>query len=223
MWYIYIYICVCVCVCACACAFACACACVCEMNYAFRGSDNRVTIWTNAELLSISYGSYFNGFFIYSFIWLNDFEIDVREISATLSRLQCAIKSIMYFWGQPSEWYPFGPCRITYKMMLNSMHCHHIVGLEMSAKALMPLSQIPPECARSYCMPFHTFRSTLSCNIWKQINKHINKNNVVLEANRHPSYLLSITAWLAAVTAIIVDYGTVRVIFVQEKSFNARR
>ena len=80
------------------------------------------------------------------------------------------------------EWYPFGPCRITYKMMLNSMHCHHRVGLEISAKALLPLSQIPPECARSYCMPFHTSRSTLSCNIWKQINKHINKNNVVIDS-----------------------------------------
>ena len=89
------------------------------------------------------------------------------------------------------EWYPFGPCRITYKMMLNSMHCHHRVGLEISAKALLPLSQIPPECARSYCMPFHTSRSTLSCNIWKQTNKQLNKNNVVIEANRQTSYLLS--------------------------------
>ena len=112
-----------------------------------------------------SRGLYFNGILIYSFMWENDLEIDVREISATLFRLQCAMKSIMYFWGQPSEWYPFGPCRITYKMMLNSMHCHHIVGLEISAKALMPLSQIPPECARSYCMPFHTSRSTLSCKL----------------------------------------------------------
>ena len=200
------------------------------MNYAFLGSDNdwspvrnRVIVWTNAELLSIPRGLYFNGIFIYSFMWENDFEIDVREISATLSRLQCAMKSIMYFWGQPSEWYPFGSCRKIYKMMLNSMHCHHIVGLEISAKALMPLSQIPPECARSYCMPFHTSRSTLSCNIWKQTNKHINKNNVVIEANRQTSYLLSMAALLAAVADITVDYGTVRVIFIQKKGFNARR
>ena len=121
------------------------------------------------------------------------------------------------------EWYPFGPCRIAYKMMLNSMHCHHRVGLEISAKALLPLSQIPPECARSYCMPFHTSRSTLSCNIWKQTNKHINKNNVVIEANRQTSYLLSIAALLAAVANITVDYGTVHVIFIQKKGFNARR
>ena len=113
-----------------------------------------------------------NGIFIYSFMWENDFEINAREISATLLRLQCAMK---YFWGQPSEWYPFGPCRITNKMMLNSMHCHHIVGLEISAKALMPLSQIPPECARSCCMPFHTSRSTLSCNMCKQTNKQTYK------------------------------------------------
>ena len=156
--------------------------CVCGLNYAFLGSDNdsspvrnRVTVWTYAELLSIHYGAYFNGILIYSFLWESDFEIDVREISATLSRLQCAMTSIMYFWGQPSEWYLFGPCQITYKVMLNAMHCHHIVGLEISAKALMPLSQIPPECARSYCMPFHTSRSALSCNLWKQTNKQTYK------------------------------------------------
>ena len=83
---------------------------ICEMNYAFLGSDNdlspvrnRVTVWTIVELLSIPFGLYFNGIFIYSFMWENDFEIDVREISATLFRLQCAVKSIMYFWGQPSN------------------------------------------------------------------------------------------------------------------------
>ena len=83
---------------------------ICEMNYAFLGSDNylspvrnRVTVWTIVELLSIPFGLYFNGISIYSFMWENDFEIDVREISATLFRLQCAMKSIMYFWGQPSN------------------------------------------------------------------------------------------------------------------------
>ena len=80
------------------------------MNYAFLGSDNdlspvrnRVTVWTIVELLSIPFGLYFNGIFIYSFMWENDFEIDVREISATLFRPQYAMKSIMYFWGQPSN------------------------------------------------------------------------------------------------------------------------
>ena len=57
----------------------------------------------------------------------------------------------------------------------------------------------------------------------KQTNKHINKNNVVIEANRQTSYSLSIAALLAAVANITVDYGTVHVIFIQKKGFNARR
>ena len=115
------------------------CVCVCGMNYAFLGSDNDSSPVRNRVT-----------------VWTN-------VIDSIWSIFQWNFH--FYFLGQPSEWYPFGPCQITYKMMLNAMHCHHIVGLEISAKALMPLSQIPPECARSYCMPFHTSRSALSCNL----------------------------------------------------------
>ena len=168
------------------------------MNYAFLGSDNDlspvrspVTAWTKAELLSIPYRSYLNGIFIFIIHLRNWFW---NWYPGNISRIISAMRSIMYFWGQSSEWYPFGPCRITYKMMLNPKHCYHIVGPEISSKVLMLLSQIPPECARSYGMPFHTSRSSLSCNIWKQTNT---KTMLSLkQTNKHLIYWAWLLYWL---------------------------
>ena len=62
---------------------------------------------------------------------------------------------------EPLEWHPFGTCRMSCSTMLESTHCHHRIGLEIAAKALMLLSQIPPEWACSGCTPFNTSRTLL--------------------------------------------------------------
>ena len=46
------------------------------------------------------------------------------------------------------------------------MHCHHRIGLEISVKALMLLSQIPPEWARSGCTPFQHFSYIIIALQW---------------------------------------------------------
>ena len=182
------------------------------MNYAHIVSDNglssvgnRAINWTNAYICRISHCR-------------KCFWKCLLTVVSQIAAASVCLEVICILGGQPSVRHPFGPSQVTYKVMLKFMHCHHIIGLEISAKALVLLSQIPPKCTRSCCMSFHISRSALSCNMYTYM--YINKITKLSLYRQTNIALLCMAALLAAVTDTTVDYGT---IFIQRKSYNARR
>ena len=116
----------------------------------------------NLILAIIPYETYLNGVLIWNskFYWRKYFKnCHLGNVSQIISASMCK-RSILYVAVShrngihlvPVEWH---------KTMLESTHCHHRIGLEVSAKALMLLSQIPPEWACSGCTPFNTSRTSL--------------------------------------------------------------